>query len=1508
VSSRVDVNRASREELLALPGVGDVLAERIIAHRERTGGFGSLEELRDVAGVSDRVFADLKPLVTTAAAAGEPEPSTLAVTLEPPNGPSDYTGHLVTVEGMRLKDEVGVPFSASAPVDAAGKGTVNLPARATIAGDVTLRVLSPDGALLLTTDREGATLPAALTLKVASSTYGETLPNDDPAAGKPTRVRGQVIDKNGKRSTAGLQVVLWGATVANPKPKDFRALVVVTTDGNGHFSAPYPLGDFTEVFATVAVGAEPETVPIHLEGKAFPESVILPVDMPDPIGLGDEDCACHDETQPPRDPGAQDLARADGTFSSDPGGGRCVDFTKPDRTLEEFSYTFLVRTTEPVIRGLTLDDPAKVDVRKILEVAQPSKFLASASFRAAALDVGEPEAEAAAGGGEPATAAAAGRVLEGAQIDAKVLRTIARDPDGFSLTSLLTADQITRHGDLVRLLGTAIKQPPGRSRLSCSSPVDWDDDPTIYQACTIANGHLLRFKQEWIADGYSMGSLLYSLPLAPGQKKQIAVVDWERRESAARTESVDFSEQLNALLERDRDISEIVSGTIRESTRGGSSASSGSIAGGLGVGAIFGPVGAVLGIGGGHSSADSSAWQESSRSTAANALNQLRDRTSQSASSVRSLRSSVVQTVTQGERVVATTETVANYNHCHAITVQYFEVLRHLLVRQRLVDVQECLFVPLLMSWFTSAKALRWRNTLLSATPAQFRGGYAALDRIAANYVGSDLPLGRYADEQLQTIDGDLRIRFQLTRPRDKDDQFDPNNWSPLLKLFGFDPQDFYNQFLKDQQFKDRVFIEQLGPKIASSVVDLMRIQALKTDDTLVDLKVDTTLLTRFANDSSLYVSLRMGGNLPPVMRSEIKALIISARLELPGLPFVIDVLPGGSRVIVESGSLRYTTPHLADALFRDTFIQNDLTGYDDVRISTPLNRQELRNPREEDKELARNLLDHLNENIERYHHVIWARMSPDRRYMLLDGFEAPNSGGRSVASVVENELIGIVGNCLVMPVAQGFHLDPTYKQDVENPIDLFEHYQPNTPIEPSRVAIPTRGVYCEAVMGACNSCEVKDETRFWRWEESPIPDQPPAILPTSTDTRRAEPPDLTAKDLPPAIVAMQSAPAAPDPTGLGALLGLLGQSGIFKDITGLEGTQRNAAAALQEAFETATTFGTKAADLALQGKMSKDIDKAMRTIQTAKSQGLINDEQAKNLTDAAIRGMIGAGTTNPPKATTTDEVKELTDTAGKNNAAVSVTRPTGEKVDVDATKALITPASFTTGAPSQGAKKLPTRAGTDAVQAWEAAAPIAGRDPKACPTGLKNLGTILFVHDAETKIDLRGYGQYTDANAWMLVHTVTDLIEGLRAYVGNCGYVTGIQIDAHGGYSGSGGFRLGDDTDGDGHVEQNEALDMVSTAAQAAKFGAIIKNALASGSFISVSACESSGTSDAFLKALNTATGMTTIGAPKSVRTGGNWFSKAWWEAEAGRTQVNADGSTKSDAHDEGSGIWRPF
>ncbi|GAA0661177.1 hypothetical protein GCM10009535_45880 [Streptomyces thermocarboxydovorans] len=1275
----VDINTSTAEDLAKLPGVGETIAESIVAYRDEHGPFDSVEALLQVEGVTERLLQRLRHRVTVGAPTGRPlAPESVEVRLVDPSDGGDFTGHSVTIIGVRRTGQEAtgdIPFSASGPTSADGIVTLSIPPRATLVGQVTLKASAPDGELLKSDSQDGSALPQQVTLTVKPHVPGTTQPNTDPAAEKPTRLRGRVIDSAGRQQAAGLQVVLWGAVKADPEPEDFRALTVSTTDAQGHFTGPYPVGKYASAHATIGLSDEVATVPVHLEEEgAFPETVVLVVDVSEPAD--EQDCSCHDPGAAPRSPDATELARADGTFSADAGMGRCVDFTKPDRTLEDYSFTYLVRTTEPEIKGLTLDEPPKVPASKLTPFVRAELSKARDAFRRAvgpgpaamalapppsAVDVRAEEV----GGPVEGVVEEASVPITGF-IDAAALKSLARNPGVSPLKAVYAAAQLTRHGDLQRYLGSAVAKPPGRQQLTGDHSVDWDDDPTIYQASTIAHGHILRFKQEWVADGYSMGNLLYSLPLAPGQKKQIAIVDWERRESTARQEFRESRDSLEASLARDRDISDIVTGTLSESMRGGSQASSGSLAAGLGVAAIIPPVGGLLGVGGGHSSADSSAWQESSRSTAAHALQQLRDRTVQAASAVRTQRTSVVHTVAQGERTVATTESVANYNHCHALTIQYFELLRHLLVRERLVDVQECLLVPLLMSWFTDAKALRWRNTLANAVPRPLRAGFAALDRIDANYAGSDLPVGRYADENLESVEGELNLRFQLARPRDKDDDFDPASWNPLLGLFGFSPTDFYNQYLRDQQFKDRIFLERLGPKIASSVVQFLRVHAIKNNESTVDLKIDPTLVSPFANDASLYVSLRMGASLSPVLRSDIKAVVISSRLGLPGLPFVIDLLPAGSRVIVDSGALRYRTTHMSSALFTNSFIRNDLTGLDDVRIETPLSRQELRNPREEDKELARNLLDHLNENIERYHHLIWSRMSDARRFMLLDGVEAPNSGGRSVASVVENELIGIVGNSLVLPVARGFHLDPTYQQDTRNPIDLIQHYQPNTPIEPSRIAIPTSGVYAEAVMGACNSCEEIDETRFWRWEESQSPDSPPQILPTSTETRRAAPAEVTPTEFPQPIIAMQNAPAAPDPTGVGAALNLLGQAGAFRDLAGLEGTQRNAAAALERAFVTATTFGTKAADLALQGKMSKDIDKAMKTIQSAKQTGLIDDKQAGDLTESAIRGMIGQ--TRPAttsKLTEEPAVRNLLRSQTDATSGETTVSRDGERVEV---------------------------------------------------------------------------------------------------------------------------------------------------------------------------------------------------------------------------------------------------
>ncbi|SIR85434.1 ComEA family DNA-binding protein [Micromonospora avicenniae] len=60
----VNLNTATLADLDALPGVGPVLAQRILAHREQHGGFKSVGDLRQVDGIGDARYEQLKELVT----------------------------------------------------------------------------------------------------------------------------------------------------------------------------------------------------------------------------------------------------------------------------------------------------------------------------------------------------------------------------------------------------------------------------------------------------------------------------------------------------------------------------------------------------------------------------------------------------------------------------------------------------------------------------------------------------------------------------------------------------------------------------------------------------------------------------------------------------------------------------------------------------------------------------------------------------------------------------------------------------------------------------------------------------------------------------------------------------------------------------------------------------------------------------------------------------------------------------------------------------------------------------------------------------------------------------------------------------------------------------------------------------------------------------------------------------------------------------------------------------
>ncbi|WP_286317076.1 DUF655 domain-containing protein [Romboutsia ilealis] len=60
----ININTASIQELDALPGVGEATANKIVNYREEKGKFNSIEEIKNVNGIGDKKYEELKTLIS----------------------------------------------------------------------------------------------------------------------------------------------------------------------------------------------------------------------------------------------------------------------------------------------------------------------------------------------------------------------------------------------------------------------------------------------------------------------------------------------------------------------------------------------------------------------------------------------------------------------------------------------------------------------------------------------------------------------------------------------------------------------------------------------------------------------------------------------------------------------------------------------------------------------------------------------------------------------------------------------------------------------------------------------------------------------------------------------------------------------------------------------------------------------------------------------------------------------------------------------------------------------------------------------------------------------------------------------------------------------------------------------------------------------------------------------------------------------------------------------------
>ena len=64
IDGKININTASRSELTDLPGIGNVLAERIVEYRQQNGPYSRIEDIRNVSGIAEKRFEAIQDRIT----------------------------------------------------------------------------------------------------------------------------------------------------------------------------------------------------------------------------------------------------------------------------------------------------------------------------------------------------------------------------------------------------------------------------------------------------------------------------------------------------------------------------------------------------------------------------------------------------------------------------------------------------------------------------------------------------------------------------------------------------------------------------------------------------------------------------------------------------------------------------------------------------------------------------------------------------------------------------------------------------------------------------------------------------------------------------------------------------------------------------------------------------------------------------------------------------------------------------------------------------------------------------------------------------------------------------------------------------------------------------------------------------------------------------------------------------------------------------------------------------
>lgn len=625
-----------------------------------------------------------------------------------------------------------------------------------------------------------------------------------------------------------------------------------------------------------------------------------------------------------------------------------------------------------------------------------------------------------------------------------------------------------------------------------------------------ALGVVLTFNQCWYTLGLTLGHLLHSVALAPGESTRIAVVDWSRWQSAGTMESISENELLNAQMTHNRAISEVTSAVAEEAQTGFSNANNFQRGFSQGTGGGLFGIGSSFGMSAGESRSTSISSTIGRRNVAAEMSQNISDRTQQAANAVRNRRASIVREVSQQESETLSTRAITNFNHMHALTVQYYEVVQLYRTTVELASVTRCLLLPMKVLDFTDLDLVRRFKTVIRQAT--------------------------FSQEIRDILRDDLSLSIR-------------GSWGPN----GLGPEAHKKEEAWYRNAKKTSLLELNGENIGHWYVPRtvgIHGYSIKYPKEAKALEFIVRYTNGDVNRDSLIQS-QVGG-LTSVW-SHFTPLSAFSSFEIQ---FALDQ-PQGVTLPIETEIELYL--NYMGRLFSYRHIVQFGGDYGAGNLGQEFPLVTIKLPPSEELVIA-----HLQENALYYSQAIWRSMDNASLVALLENYTFQ---GKPLSEVVDFTPIATVGNYL----AFAFHTtdDDDWKEFLAKHKDLDLENIANRVQKEEIVPIPSGGVFAEAVLGRFNCAEKLDFTRFWDWQSSSIPITAPEIASLQAQSRvQAE--GLTPGQLGQPVLNIVNSPSVPDPTGINSVLNAISNGNMFRDMSASSQTI-NAAMEILKAGYTAS-------------------------------------------------------------------------------------------------------------------------------------------------------------------------------------------------------------------------------------------------------------------------------------------------------------------------------------------------